>query len=394
VIIISCQSQTGGVFPQILWNRTFPDEPKTDYRNRADHAEHVIAASDSTFIVVGYTYTRSAGQCDIYCMKISGNGDLFWEARYGGPSYDEAEGGVAEGLDGYAIAGYTHSPRSNLASIWIIKIDTEGRVLWNRTYGAGSATSIVGIDDGGFIVAARRYEIWNDTRQASQYFGYPRIFRINAVGDVMWELPRSANTIIKAQDGGLVALGDGMFRFSDEGVIQWQMPIRGAYVTESGDGGYVLMYTSGDSYEGPITVVRLDRERRVVWNKTYGGELHPAAIVSSSDDGYVIAGSTGSDAFVMKIDSEGDRLWEGVYGSLGSKRADSAASVVRSSETDYIVVGSTRQVRWDLDLWVLAVRGRSPVADIPAYSLHLLALISTIALLVYGRGFIKENPPD
>jgi len=78
-----------------------------------------------------------------------------WNRTYGGESFDYAYS-VLQTSDGYIIAGVTTSYGSGKEDAWVIKTDSEGNEIWNRTYGGileDAAYSIIQTSDGGYIIA-------------------------------------------------------------------------------------------------------------------------------------------------------------------------------------------------------------------------------------------------
>ena len=65
------------------------------------------------------------------------------------------------------------------------------------------------------------------------------------------------------------------------------------------------------------------------WAKTYGGTGADRAtdVQMTADGGYIVAGATdsygagGTDAWVLKLDSDGNVVWQNVYGGAGTDEA-------------------------------------------------------------------------
>jgi hypothetical protein len=110
---------------------------------------------DGGYIIVGYTDSFGAGEDDIWLIKTDENGDTLWTRTYGG-SNDEEGFSVYQTTDGgYVIAGYTNSFGAGAEDVWIIKTDSSGDTLWNKTLGGDNidcAKSIRQTTDGGYIV--------------------------------------------------------------------------------------------------------------------------------------------------------------------------------------------------------------------------------------------------
>jgi hypothetical protein len=82
-----------------------------------------------------------------------------------------------------------------------------------------------------------------------------------------------------------------------------------------------------------------------LWTNTYGGTAEDEAfsIQCTSDGGYVIAGYTcsfgsGYQAYLVKIDANGNQSWES---ALGGSHSEYAFDVRQTTDGGYIVVGST-----------------------------------------------------
>lgn len=82
------------------------------------------------------------------------------------------------------------------------------------------------------------------------------------------------------------------------------------------------------------------------WTRTYGGENadHGYSVQQTSDEGYIIAGYTGSygagsdDFYLIKTNSSGDTLWTSVF---GGEFSDIGRSVQQTDDNGYIMAGTT-----------------------------------------------------
>jgi len=114
------------------------------------------------YVVCGFTQregTSGNPQNDYWIIKFDFNGGIIWEAVLGGDASEEAKSITTTNDGGYIVAGYTRSDEitggSSLRDYWIVKLDTDGDVDWQNTFGGSQhdeAASIAQTDDNGFIV--------------------------------------------------------------------------------------------------------------------------------------------------------------------------------------------------------------------------------------------------
>ena len=94
---------------------------------------------------------------DVWVFRTNGTGDLIWEKTYGGSGNEYGFSMVQTPDEKYVIAGETSSFGTGSVDVWVLKIDSSGNVLLNKTIGSKmfseEAYSVKMTDDGGFIVA-------------------------------------------------------------------------------------------------------------------------------------------------------------------------------------------------------------------------------------------------
>jgi len=135
--------------PATEWNRTYGG---TD----DDQAFSVRQTSDGGYIIAGLTYSFGAGSCDAWLVKTDTSGNMVWNKAYGGTSWDDAKSVVQTSDGGYIIAGYTYSFGAGGGDFWLVKTDSNGEMVWNKTYGGTDddyAYSVQQTIDAGYIIA-------------------------------------------------------------------------------------------------------------------------------------------------------------------------------------------------------------------------------------------------
>lgn len=84
------------------------------------------------------------GGMDMWVVQLSSEGEMEWQASFGG-EYDDFGADLIASSDGnYLIGGYSNSPVSGNKTVenfggddyWLIKIDSKGEILWQKSYGS------------------------------------------------------------------------------------------------------------------------------------------------------------------------------------------------------------------------------------------------------------------
>ena len=294
--------------PDTLWTNTFGGSGN-------ERGYSVQQTGDGGYIIAGYTESNGPATGDFYLIRTDASGIEQWTQTFGGNG-DERGFSVQQTSDGgYVIAGYTYSYGAGSADIYLIKTDSSGTEEWSKTFGGSSydyAFSIQQTSDGGYIIT-----------------GYTK-------------LPSSSNFDIY------------LIKTDASGTEQWSQTFGGtgndyAYsVQQTGDGGYII---AGSSYpigtnSSDIYLIKTDASGTEQWSQTFGGTGYNFAysVQQTSDDGYIIAGSTNAygaglnDVLLIKTDVSGIEQWSQTFGGIGN---DYACSMQQTSDGGYIIAGYT-----------------------------------------------------
>ncbi len=112
----------------------------------------LIPTADGGFLAGGYSYSgisgdktqASRGDKDVWLIKINQQGQLLWDKSYGGLYQDElfsirampTGNGYLLGCHSSSNAGNEKSePSFGLHDFWIIQVDNQGNKLWDKTIG-------------------------------------------------------------------------------------------------------------------------------------------------------------------------------------------------------------------------------------------------------------------
>jgi uncharacterized delta-60 repeat protein len=333
-----------------------------------DEAHSIIQSSDGGYVVAGYTNSFGVSYVDFYVVKLDSAGNVEWTKTIGGSSDDYAYSITQSSDGGYVVVGWTQSFGAGGADMYVVKLGSGGNVQWTKTIGGSDddfANSVIQSSDGGYVIAG-----YTQSFGAGGYDMY--VVKLDSNGNVVWTKTIGgsngdvANSIVQSSDGSYVVAGETLsfgasgrdiyvVKLDSSGNIVWTKTIGGSWddfansVIQSSDGGYVIAgYTQsfGASWYD-IYVVKLDSSGNVIWSKTIGGDNADVAysIIQSSDGGYIVIGRTqsfgagGYDVYVVKIDSSGNVLWTK---TIGGGSGDEARSITQSSDGGFAIAGYTQ----------------------------------------------------
>jgi hypothetical protein len=105
--------------------------PEEERRGRA-----IVALSDGGVAVAGAALRDD--RRGLRVARLAADGRLVWEHAYGGDNYDVASGLAATADGGLVLVGSTMSKGPGKSNIWVLRLDTDGRVLWDRVFGTAA----------------------------------------------------------------------------------------------------------------------------------------------------------------------------------------------------------------------------------------------------------------
>jgi hypothetical protein len=349
---------------------------KTFGGSKDDGAKAIIEA-DNGYIIAGYTYSFGAGNRDVWIIKIDKNGNKIWDKTFGGRKFD-AISSIIKADNGYIIVGDTYSFGEGKGDAWVIKIDKNGNKIWDKTFGGRKFDAIISIikADNGYIIAGITESFVAGYRDAW-------IIKIDKNGNKIWDKTfggsgyDEANAIIKADNGYIIAgytdsFGAGsadvwVIKIDKNGNKIWDKTFGGRKDDEANaiikaDNGYIIAgYTySFGAGKKDAWVIKIDKNGNKIWDKTFGGSSYDDAnAIIKADNGYIIAGYTASfgagsaDAWIIKIDKNGNKIWDKTFGGSDWDGADA----IIKADNGYIIAGYTDSFGAGVrDAWIIKIK--------------------------------------
>ncbi len=323
---------------------------KTLGGSKNEVANSVTATTDGGYAIAGYTQSNDQDITDkpdegfdYWVLKYSANSTLEWQQTYGGSADDKAKDIIQTTDSGYAVLGYSKSADGDLTEnagaqdFWLLKLDASGNKIWQKSIGFSGAdygTAVTQTIDGGYVITGA-LDVTSSGGEGN--------FNRHAGGDY-WAL-----------------------KLSTTGVLEWSRYFGGSYTdvpygVVQTDSGELLIAGSSDSNDVDISanngtydfwLVKISSTGTLLWEKSFGGSQIDEArgIVATHDGHFLVVGDTRSedgmvtlnngaaDLWVLKINTDGEVLWEK---TIGGTNFDVARAVCQTQDNGFLVAGSSR----------------------------------------------------
>jgi hypothetical protein len=169
----------------ILWKRSFKG-------NKTRAPISIIQDKEDQYLIVGLAQLSNNKGGDAWVAKINENGDTVWERIFGGYGFDWAEDIILTDDNGCIVMGGTNSFGNGSYDAWLIKLDSLGNRVWEKTFGGiyeDKSNSITKSWDGGYLIGGYSS---SEHGKVSNW-----IFKIDNYGKMEWERSFGENIIDK-----------------------------------------------------------------------------------------------------------------------------------------------------------------------------------------------------
>ena len=322
-----------------------------------DEGNSVQQTIDGGYIIAGRSRRTSAYNNNIL-IKTNEYGDTLWTKIFGS-IFNHSEGfSVKQTTDtGYIITGFGTSRALNL-----IRTDMNGDTLWAKMYNADVGYSVQQTFDGGFIVAGRTsyfgagpYDVYLLKTDSNGIADWTKSY-----GGASYDEGRSMS---QTSDSGFIiagqtiSFGSGnddiyLIKTNSFGDTLWTRAIGDSGVNsatsiqQTFDGGFII--TGSTSFMGAGTfncfLLKIDSNGNIIWSNTFSGinDVFATSVIQSSDSGYIFVGSVNDSlyhryAWIVKTNSSGDTLWTKSFGEYFDEYAN---SISQTADGGFIITGS------------------------------------------------------
>ncbi len=305
---------------------------------------------------LNYTFHRNFVVVLVWFISFSfaqGQPRPRWDRTYGGTDFEQLNAGTATQDEGFLFCGMTSSVNSGDVSersrggqdFWFLKTDSLGRKIFDKRLGGVGLDlcwSVIQNSEGYLLIGQTDSPRDSTTDKWSANYGESDfwIVQVNPNGRLIWEKSFGGSKRDEAFCG--LAMGDGYLILGH---------------SNSPSSGNKTSGRRGNNDSLDLWLIKIDRNGNKIWDKTYGGsgsDDFPSATLCKSDDGnyFIACGSTSGrsidktdvergvkDVWLLKIDPDGNKIWDRSY---GGDLEDVVKSVVTAPDRTLILAGSTR----------------------------------------------------
>ena len=373
---------------------------KTIGGSDSDGAWSICRTSDEGYVLVGYTFSFGSGMSDVFLCKIDQQGNELWSKTVGGSGFEVGYDVCETGDHGFLITGYTTSIGAGSRDVLVIKTDSQGNLLWEKSFGGPD----IDIGFSAYETSDQCYVVCGSTKSFGNHSDDVYIVMMNEKGDLIWdtvwsdEEPIWGNDVIETEDGALMVLttvGD-WFRpgWADRDIVFLQYEKDGSFIfnktvpetpgntwnsfncgekiIRDHTGGYAIA-GRGDILESDASEVyflKTDETGEKVFDKRYGeGPFYSfGRSICLDDEGYTLCGydmtlmDYETDVYVLNVDGDGEVIWKRLFGGMGSNWG---LDICNGFDDGYVIIGQTKAIDGAYDIVVFKTDEDGMVSNIP-----------------------------
>jgi hypothetical protein len=272
----------------VFWRRDFMD-------NGLCSAQSIVQTTDNSIYVCGRTIQNwIEKRADIFILKLNSKGDSVWVKTFGSAGFEYPDCIISTTGNNLLIAGKTTGPADNPSDIYLIKLNYNGEIIWERTYPDPDdefATHVFETREGDFVITGNDQASEPDT--ANKIY----LLKVDAQGNIRWEKRFGLGT------------GDWKWGYSTIETINGDLVTCGR-LTKDG-------YTQ-------VLLLKTNMNGEFLWEKNFGEPLLSETGYSlkiNHDNTIIITGTSfevsnpDTEIILLKTDENGKELWFQRFGA-------------------------------------------------------------------------------
>ena len=349
------------LYPNKLWDRRlggFGHEQQLYCDLKTAKDGNLLFVAQSSGGPGGDFQNAGKGAYDYWLFKVDIAGNLLWEKGFGGTGSDFVADFLELSDGGYIIAGSSNSgisgdktePGRGDDDFWVVRTDSALNVIWDKTFGGNRQDrcySVCETSDKGFMLAGSVRSSSGSDITDPPYTTNPIntdywVIKIDSLGNKVWD--KRYGWTGSEECYNVKQTSDGNYL-----LIGWTASYAGGSITQPDRGSY------------DYWVVKIDPQGNKLWDKRYGSDSQGGSVLSDDnwhakltpDGGFIMGGTSNGD----EINFERSEVSKGEYDywiikcdSLGNKQWDRSLGGAQTeyfgdiellSDGSYVITGSS-----------------------------------------------------
>ncbi len=341
-----------------------------------DVANALAVLPNGDMIMAGYTESKGAGKFDAWVIRLASDGKVIWEKTLGSKYSDFANAIAVLPNGDFVMAGGAGQSDAG-QSAWVVRMAGNGNVIWDKRFagnGNAGAGEIALLPNGDILASGRT---WPKGEGLA-----PWAVRLNGNGDVIWERVFGKNSHDRRYTNTYERK-----TLSDERKALSELFSEMVFDNNTRDGA-LASFPNGDIVVAGTLgwMSRLSGDGKKIWEKKPGSEMsevwYDLEVLPNGDivaTGYVnLKGTDDTVAIVVRLDGDGNVIWERKF--TGSNNVLAAIALLPNG--DLIIAGYIQsEIKRNFYAWAIRMDGNGKViwdktfggeADVRALALTLL----------------------
>lgn len=303
---------------------------------------------------------------NIYMLKINPSGELLWQKTINNKLVDWAEFAFQTAENEIFLICRSYDINELQDRFYIIKADADGNLLWQKDFEEffSSEEKTQKIKEG-YITIGRAwtgekkdYEVYISATDYDGNYLWTKNFGNKYYEWGYFVLISEDGTYLIGEDIDYPGLNSDFYLKKKDvsGMNLWLKSYGGdelnkGYSIISGiDNGYILtgVSYSFDEEKSVAYLLKVDSDGNKIWEKVFNGQGYNEifSVAKDHNSGYFLTGTTNSkgaglyDVYLIKTDVNGDKLWEKTFGDMGN---DAAYHIYGCNDGNFILAGVTQK---------------------------------------------------
>ena len=327
----------------IEWYRTWGGGDEDWSPDEMEYLTETIAidSSDNVY-VVGTTESFGRGDSDICILKYDNSGTQLWNSTWGGLNSEYGKSIIIDDVDDVYLVGITQSWGSGDGNVCVLKYNTLGELLWNYTWGSvlysDSAEEVcetrMGLNDTLYIAGSIRGSVDGNR----DFF----VIKMSSQGMVLWNrtwglvhadewcYDLQVDTLGNLYLTGHVSNEDAIVvKFTSSGDEIWNRTWGGmgeervrTSVLDSENNIYITGTTTSFGLAGDLFLLKYNPQGELLWERVWGTDHMDEApnLYAGKTGDIFLSGSTNFVSFLVRYNKYGEVIWNYTRQNSGSTK--------------------------------------------------------------------------